>query len=80
VAASGPVRLEGAATVNGVLADTSAGGFRAQHNCPGLTPGQCVNFEYGRVSGRARVVWTRITPDRVESGFLILPPEGQPSA
>jgi hypothetical protein len=58
--------------VRGKLLDHSAGGFRAQHGCTQLTCGQIVEFRLMAISGVARVVWTRILGDRVESGFLIL--------
>ena len=60
------------ATAPGRLLDSSRSGFRAQHGLKGLGPGQCVHFEHGNLEGRARVVWTRILDDRIESGFLIL--------
>jgi hypothetical protein len=78
--AEGDVRLvlgEGGAgsdEVRGTLLDRSANGFRAQHDCPGLTCGQIVQFRLSASSqGQARVVWTRILGNRVETGFLILP-------
>ncbi|HYW45242.1 MAG TPA: hypothetical protein VE959_20430 [Bryobacteraceae bacterium] len=60
------------ATAPGRLLDSSRAGFRAQHGLKGLGPGQFVHFEHGDWEGRARVVWTRILDDHVESGFLIL--------
>jgi hypothetical protein len=79
-AAEGEVRLQfgaGMATsaggeVRGKVLDRSAGGFRAQHDCSQLTCGQIVEFRLMSSSGLARVVWTRILGERVESGFLIL--------
>lgn len=75
--ASGPVRLAvpdslQPRTVEGTLVDVSEHGFRARHNFPGLTSGQEVSFEHGARKGRARVAWTRVTPEGVESGFFIL--------
>jgi len=61
------------ATAFGRLADRSERGFRAEHGLKALATGQIVHFEYGTVEGRARVVWTRIIGDHVESGFLVLP-------
>jgi hypothetical protein len=58
--------------VRGKVLDRSAGGFRAQHDCSRLTCGQIVEFRLMSSSGLARVVWTRILGDCVESGFLIL--------
>ena len=59
-------------TVRATLLDRSANGFRAQHDCAQLTCGQLVKFRLAKSKGLARVVWTRILGDRVESGFLIL--------
>ena len=65
---------EEAKEVRGKLLDRSASGFRAEHDCPQLTCGQLVRFRLREASkGIARVVWTRISSGRVESGFLILP-------
>jgi hypothetical protein len=58
--------------VRAKLLDCSASGFRAQHDCAQLTCGQIVKFRLTKSKGLARVVWTRILGDRVESGFLIL--------
>jgi len=59
--------------IRGTLLDRSAGGFRAEHDCPELTSGQVVRFRLTTsVKGQARVVWTRILEGRVETGFLIL--------
>jgi hypothetical protein len=54
------------------LLDTAKSGFRVRHRSPALLPGQIVEFELAGVNGRARVVWTRVLGERVESGFLIL--------
>lgn len=59
--------------VRGRLLDRSASGFRAEHGFPGLTCGQTVQFHCESSRGQARVVWTRISGDRVESGLFILP-------
>jgi len=76
-AAKGKVRLQaeaaGSRTVKGTLIDTSASGFRARHDCYELTSGQIVTFEHRWAAGRARIMWTRIIGNLVESGFLILP-------
>jgi cold shock CspA family protein len=56
----------------GHLVDIANRGFRARHKARGLEPGQQVEFEIAGFPGRARVVWTRIVGERVESGFLIL--------
>lgn len=75
-AADGHVRLHRSdvlgSCVEGQLLDASAHGFRAAHQCPDLATGQVVAFEHALASGRARVIWTRITGDHVQSGFYIL--------
>ena len=75
--ASGQVKLrpEGFATtsVPGQMLDINSSGFRARHSFQALVSGLIVGFAYGSLEGRARVVWTRIVSDQVESGFLILP-------
>lgn len=58
--------------VHGQLLDMSSSGFRAVHKCRELCPGQEVVFHHSAARGVASVVWTRITGERVESGFLIL--------
>ncbi len=80
-AAAGEVRFQfgaempngGGGEVRAILLDRSARGFRAQHDCSKLTCGQVVEFHLMTAKGVARVVWTRILGDTVESGFLILP-------
>ncbi|HUJ20903.1 MAG TPA: hypothetical protein VLX58_05235 [Bryobacteraceae bacterium] len=68
-APAGPAPKE----VLGTLLDRSSSGFRAQHDCKELMSGQLVRFRMKPSSGgRARVMWTRIIDDRVESGFLIV--------
>ncbi len=63
----------GAKEVRGQLLDRSASGFRAEHRFPGLTCGQVVQFRLpASNTGRARVVWTRIAGEYVESGFIIV--------
>jgi|ERR1035441_2764740 hypothetical protein len=75
--ATGQVKLrpEGfaAAGAAGQMLDISGGGFRARHSFQSLVSGHIVEFAYRSQKGRARVVWTRILGDLVESGFLILP-------
>ena len=69
------LRPEGfAASVPGRIMDINSTGFRARHSFQALVSGHIVEFAYGSQLGRARVVWTRILSDHVESGFLILPP------
>ena len=60
------------AAVPGRLVDIAKSGFRARHRSPTLSPGTIVEFELPGVHGRARVVWTRIQGERIESGFLIV--------
>jgi hypothetical protein len=68
------LRPDGFATgVPGEMVDINGGGFRARHSFQALVSGHIVEFEYGNLAGRARVVWTRIMSGSVESGFLILP-------
>jgi hypothetical protein len=77
VAATGQIRLRSAdhpgIDLQGVLLDLSAHGFRAVHNCPRLVTGNIVFFERFGATGRARVIWTQIDGDQVQSGFYALP-------
>lgn len=75
--ASGPITLTlpdpvNPRTVRASLIDVSDHGFRATHGFAGLTCGQEVEFECEARRGRARVAWTRVTADGVQSGFFIL--------
>ena len=76
--ASGAVKIRPdgipAISIPGEMVDINGSGFRARHSFQALGSGRIVEFAYGSVQGRARVVWTRIHSDHVESGFLILPP------
>lgn len=56
------------------LVDHSPSGFRAEHDCADLSSGDEVAFRYSSVSGRARIVWTRILGSVLESGFFVLSP------
>ena len=58
--------------VRGRLVDFSSEGFRAVHHHKALHTGQQVAFCHSIAQGSARVVWTRVLGDRVETGFLIL--------
>ena len=58
--------------VKGRLLDSSAGGFRAAHGYATLRTGDEVRFRHRYGEGRARVMWNRILPSSVESGFLIV--------
>ena len=59
--------------ITGTLLDYSRSGFRALHHYSELRPGQLVRFRHVVASGTAKVIWNRILPERVESGFLIVP-------
>lgn len=59
--------------ITGALLDYSRSGFRAVHQCPDLHTGQVVQFRHMMASGTARVIWNRILPERMESGFLVMP-------
>jgi hypothetical protein len=58
--------------ITGMLVDYSQSGFRAIHDYIALHAGQIVNFHHAVADGKARVMWNRITDDRVETGFLVL--------
>lgn len=58
--------------VEGRLKDYSPSGFRMRHSSHDLTAGQLVEFQHFASKGHARVVWTRITGDAVETGFLVV--------
>jgi hypothetical protein len=58
--------------ISGTLVDYSNSGFRAVHHCSDLHAGQVVRFRHVVASGTARVIWNRILPERVESGFLVV--------
>ena len=60
------------AEVEGRLLDYSNGGFRVAHQHCVLQAGEEVRFRHFRAEGKARVVWNRIVPQQVESGFVIL--------
>jgi hypothetical protein len=60
-------------TIRCRLLDTSDHGFRASHDCAELLAGTQVKVESaltGKVT--ARVIWTAIMGDHIESGFYIL--------
>jgi len=54
------------------LVDYSNSGFRAVHHCSDLHAGQTVRFHHEVASGTARVMWNRILPEWVETGFLVV--------
>jgi hypothetical protein len=59
-------------SVSGRLVDVSSSGFRVRHGSRALATGQIVEFAYENAAGRARVAWTTILGEHVESGFLII--------
>ena len=59
-------------SIPGHLVDTASSGFRASHGARNLVSGQIVEFDFEGAHGQARVAWTRILGEEVESGFLIL--------
>jgi hypothetical protein len=61
----------GSRDIQGRLVDVSASGFRMAHQCAALTAGQYVEFAHVEAKGRARVVWTHILAEAVESGFVV---------
>jgi hypothetical protein len=61
----------GSRDILGRLVDVSDSGFRMAHDCAALTAGQYVAFSHVEAKGRARVVWTRIVDEAVESGFVL---------
>ena len=63
-----PARQE----ITGRLLDYSNNGFRAVHAYAALHAGQVVDFQHAIAVGQARVMWNRITDNRVETGFLVL--------
>jgi PilZ domain len=58
--------------IEGRLMDVSPSGFRMSHGSAWLATGQVVEFSYLEASGRARVMWTRILAEQVETGFLVV--------
>ena len=56
----------------GQLMDVSPSGFRMAHTNQSLPSGQMVEFSHSSGVGAARVMWNRITENRVETGFLIV--------
>src|SRR5713101_540250 len=66
-------RDSGSSEIPRFLLDVSATGFRAAHRFKELCPGQEVLFSHDGGTGVARVTWTRILGQSVESGFLVYP-------
>src|ERR1700740_1096433 len=60
--------------VRGELKDLSESGFQVLHSFASLRTGQEVFYDYSGGRGRARVMWTRVVPGSVSSGFLFLAP------
>ena len=59
-------------TIQAILIDGSATGFRASHDCEALEPKVIVHFKRAGGSGRARVIWTHVLNQRRVSGFMLL--------
>lgn len=68
-AAKGSVTVAG---VRGELVDVSYHGFRVAHADASFEPGLVVDFAHSEASGKARVIWNRISAGRVETGFFIV--------
>ena len=62
----------GEVAIEGTLVDVSPSGFRASHDHSALSKGQTVKFRHPSASGRAMVIWNRITTEMIETGFLII--------
>jgi hypothetical protein len=60
--------------VRGQLRDLSESGFQVLHSLTSLRSGQEVLYSYSGGQGRARVMWTRVVPGSVSTGFLFLGP------
>ncbi len=58
--------------IDGRLMDVSANGFRMAHACVSLQSGQVVDFAHVEACGRAQVMWNRILPGGVETGFRVV--------
>jgi hypothetical protein len=65
---SGPKPMD----ITGRLVDVSDNGFRMAHHCAALMSGQVVEFSHVEAKGQARVVWTRILAQEVETGFVVV--------
>ena len=62
---------EGLEQCEGLVADSSAGGFCAVYKGPGLPVGTEVTYRDADKNGRATVTWTRTVEDCSTSGFRI---------
>jgi len=58
--------------IRGQLVDISPSGFQVSHLFASLRSGQEVLFCHAGGRGRARVMWTRVLPGAVNTGFLVL--------
>ena len=61
-----------AVTIQGVLVETSAAGFRVSHDSKALEPGLIVSYRCEGARGNARVIWTLIEDGRRVSGFQVI--------
>jgi hypothetical protein len=60
------------AETSGLLLHMNENGFRAAHCCVDLRAGREVRFRNSIAEGKALVMWNRILPVGIESGFLVL--------
>jgi len=60
----------------GRLLDRSPQGFRMLHDCHTLGRSQTIEFRHPWAAGKARVMWTRLSGGRVETGFYVLEVRG----
>jgi hypothetical protein len=58
--------------ITALLVDVSKSGFRALHQNSSLESGAEVRFRHEFAKGKARVIWSRVLPGVIESGFRIL--------
>jgi hypothetical protein len=74
--ATGKVQLkfesEPRSEVEADLLDVSASGFRASHQHGALPLGAKAAFRHLEAAGKARVVWNWMSPDHVETGFVVI--------
>ncbi|MGA2739684.1 MAG: PilZ domain-containing protein [Bryobacteraceae bacterium] len=53
------------------LMDVSASGFRVCHAYGPLALGAKAAFRHADAAGKARVVWNWLSPDHMETGFVV---------
>lgn len=59
-------------SIPGKILDVSLHGMRVEHMYAALASGTMLQLESGTTTYTARVVWSRIRNDGVESGFYLL--------